>query len=141
MKDVQIQLFKSNTFYYHLQCSCGKTPPWPDTNLGRHPASRDGHCTGRYASYWNAFLFYEYNLDKTIGTQIWLLLGLFVDIANTKESASGGGKKPRYTGEDRVDEYLLNQVAKHVNERESRLLRARSGHHQPGAQTDPETSS
>ena len=24
----------------------------------RHPPPRDGHCCGRYASYWNAFLFY-----------------------------------------------------------------------------------
>ena len=26
-------------------------------SLGRHPPSRDGHCSGRYASYWNAFFF------------------------------------------------------------------------------------
>ena len=26
-----------------------------ETPLGRHPHS-DGHCSGRYASYWNAFL-------------------------------------------------------------------------------------
>ena len=31
----------------------GKTPPWADTPL------RDGHCSGRYAFYWNAFLFYN----------------------------------------------------------------------------------
>ena len=24
---------------------------------GKHPLPRDGHCSGRYASYWNAFLF------------------------------------------------------------------------------------
>ena len=29
----------------------GQTPPWADTPL------RDGNCSGRYASYWNAFLF------------------------------------------------------------------------------------
>ena len=35
----------------------GYTPPsWTDTSLGRHPLSRDGHCSGRYASYWNAML-------------------------------------------------------------------------------------
>ena len=28
-----------------------------NTRLGRHPPPRDGHCSGRYASYWNAFLF------------------------------------------------------------------------------------
>ena len=28
-----------------------QTPPWADT------PSPDGHCSGRYASYWNAFLF------------------------------------------------------------------------------------
>ena len=32
--------------------------PQPDTHLDRHsPAPQDGHCSGRYASYWNAFLF------------------------------------------------------------------------------------
>ena len=29
----------------------GQTPP-----LGRHPPPLDGHCSGRYASCWNAFL-------------------------------------------------------------------------------------
>ena len=36
--------------------------PWADTPLGgRHPLGRqtpaDSYCSGRYASYWNAFLF------------------------------------------------------------------------------------
>ena len=26
-----------------------------------------------------------------------------------------GGKKPKYSGEAKVDEWLLNQVVKHVN--------------------------
>ena len=40
----------------------GQTPPTPTgpTALGRHPTRQnlpvDGHCSGRYASYWNAFL-------------------------------------------------------------------------------------
>ena len=46
-----------------------QTPPQRDTPRSRHPArsrhhppgadtpTRDGHCCGRYASYWNAFLF------------------------------------------------------------------------------------
>ena len=40
-----------------------QTPPWPSTSLGRHllPGQTlplaDGYCCGRYASYWNAFLF------------------------------------------------------------------------------------
>ena len=49
-----------------------QTTPWANTPLGRHPPRhtsplgksslgrtpppRDGHCSGRYASYWNAFL-------------------------------------------------------------------------------------
>ena len=59
--------------------SSGRQPPWADTPrqtpalgrhpLGRHPPSagkpppgqthppRDGHCSERYASYWNAFLY------------------------------------------------------------------------------------
>ena len=37
-------------------------PPWADTS---HPPGQtpqppsDGHCSRRYASYWNAFLFYQ----------------------------------------------------------------------------------
>ena len=34
-----------------------RQPPWSDTPLGRHhPPPSDGHCSGRYASCWNAFL-------------------------------------------------------------------------------------
>ena len=32
--------------------------PWADAP-GRHPPLADGYCSGWYASYWNAFLFYE----------------------------------------------------------------------------------
>ena len=44
------------------QTSPRQTTPWTDTHpLGRQPPGQtpaaDGHCTGRYASYWNAFLF------------------------------------------------------------------------------------
>ena len=50
-----------------------QTPPLADTTLGRHHPGQtlpgqvppgqtcpptDGHCSGRYASYWNAFLFF-----------------------------------------------------------------------------------
>ena len=41
------------------QTSCGQTPP------SRHqqtPPPRDGHCSGWYASYWNAFLFCQFPL-------------------------------------------------------------------------------
>ena len=43
-----------------------RPPPWADTPwetppgrhpLGRHPPPPDGHCSGRYATYWNAFLY------------------------------------------------------------------------------------
>ena len=50
----------------------GQTPPPPGQTpvhagihppVGRHPSgrhpSRDGHCSGRYISYWNAFLYFE----------------------------------------------------------------------------------
>ena len=54
-----------------------QTPPWTDTPLEPdtieqrpppHPPTRYGHCCGRYASYWNAFLFnicllYWYKVD------------------------------------------------------------------------------
>ena len=39
----------------------GRHPPGQTSPLGIHPPwvdpPRDGHCSGRYASYWNAFLF------------------------------------------------------------------------------------
>ena len=56
-----------------------QTPPWANTPLqadtlppGRHPLPSacwdthppDGHCSGRYTSYWNAFLFLRINLNK-----------------------------------------------------------------------------
>ena len=41
----------------------GQTPPWADTLLGRHPpladTPADVYCSGRYASYWDAFLFVQ----------------------------------------------------------------------------------
>ena len=48
-------------------------PPWVDTPLVRHipradtlnPHPWDGHCSGRYASYWNAFLFWILNCPTT----------------------------------------------------------------------------
>ena len=35
----------------------GRHSHWADTPLGRQPPQSDGHCSGRYASHWNAFLF------------------------------------------------------------------------------------
>ena len=48
----------------------GQTPPGQTHPLCRHPQAdtsgvdthsplRDGHCSGRYASYWNAFLLFD----------------------------------------------------------------------------------
>ena len=34
-----------------------QTPPGADTPLEQIPPPRNGHCCGRYTSYWNAFLF------------------------------------------------------------------------------------
>ena len=57
----------------HKQTTSGQTP-WADTLLGRHPLGRhspgrlpppsDGHCSGQYASYWNAFLFFLSVVDS-----------------------------------------------------------------------------
>ena len=33
---------------------------WQTSPLGQTPPLRDGHCSGRYASYWNAQLVYSY---------------------------------------------------------------------------------
>ena len=60
-------------FYTRLSfCSQGGGVrlPWADTHTPvRHPtpygqtSPRDGHCSGRYASYWNGFL---YNADFSV---------------------------------------------------------------------------
>ena len=51
----------------HAGITSPLTPPWAYTPLGRHtlplgraPPPADGHCSGRYASYWNAFLSFEF---------------------------------------------------------------------------------
>ena len=44
------------------------TPLLACTHPPAHPPGRqppgDGHCSGRYASYWNAFLLIQHSLDK-----------------------------------------------------------------------------
>ena len=40
-----------------------QTPP-----RSRHPSARYGHCCGRYASYWNAFLFHMILCGLCCGT-------------------------------------------------------------------------
>ena len=61
-------------------CPPGQTPLLADTPLGRHPSGqtsplgrhtsrqtlppRYGHCSRRYASYWNAFLFHIRSLSS-----------------------------------------------------------------------------
>ena len=40
----------------HTQTPWAHTP-WVDIPPGRPLPPLDGHCSGRYASYWNAFLF------------------------------------------------------------------------------------
>ena len=39
------------------QCMVGYTPLVPSAWWDTPPPLSDGHCCGRYASYWNAFLF------------------------------------------------------------------------------------
>ena len=56
----------------------GRHPSWADTlprqtpHPGRHPLGRhtppDGHCSGRYASYWNAFLYLVTNSCNNVLT-------------------------------------------------------------------------
>ena len=54
--------------YPSIQHAFGKTPPvYPSMHWGRHPP---GHCSGRYASYWNAFLYssvFTFSLQDAVG--------------------------------------------------------------------------
>ena len=45
--------------------------PWADLR-GRHITPPDGHCSGGYASYWNAFLF-RIKSRTFIDLHVWLL--------------------------------------------------------------------
>ena len=49
----------------------GSRPPGADTT----PPGRDGHCCGRHASYWNAFLFVIVLLKITLSTENCLYFG------------------------------------------------------------------
>ena len=65
-----------------------QTPLWADTlpgqtpSLGRHPTwtdthpPLDGHCSGRYASYWNAFL----SLIITFSTLLYSNIGYWPNV-------------------------------------------------------------
>ena len=49
------------------RCSLGRHPPrqtplWADTPPPPPPG--DGHCSGRYASYWSASLFYTESMNR-----------------------------------------------------------------------------
>ena len=35
---------------------------------------RDGHCSGRYASYWNAFLLFQFSIIRSRLNSIFLIL-------------------------------------------------------------------
>ena len=64
----------------------GQTTPWADTPLlDRHP-STDGHCSGRYASNWNAFLFGinsgKPNFDGVSVKQLLVCLLLFMNLCD-----------------------------------------------------------
>ena len=52
--------------------------PWADTP-GQTPPSRDSHCSGRYASYWNAFLFYRSGTvnSNTVNSKFHLIRSFF----------------------------------------------------------------
>ena len=65
----QVSVILSTVGFWQTPPGQTLTPPqsdttsWADTPqadipLDRHaPAQADGYCSGRYASYWNAFLF------------------------------------------------------------------------------------
>ena len=79
-------------------------PPWADTlradnSPGRHPPRADVYCSGRYASYWNAFLFIydtlacnEY-LAHDVG--VWYVQDVIEQVVcgfRGRSSAEGGNK-------------------------------------------------
>ena len=79
-KGMFLHLSVSHSVHSHSYPKADTPPPWADTPPGRHPpwlnththththladtpgqtppAPRDGHCSRRYTSYWNAFLIF-----------------------------------------------------------------------------------
>ena len=55
----------------------GRHPRGQTSLLGRHPPP-DGHCSKRYASYWNAFLF---SLDLLLHTNLFIHFDIVFDLA------------------------------------------------------------
>ena len=51
---MKIFTLRNNKRVSRILSTGGVHPP------GRHPPPRDGHCSGRYTSYWNAFLVCSY---------------------------------------------------------------------------------
>ena len=52
------------------------SPSWADTPPGRRPPTgqtspANGYCSGRYASYWNAFLFSFMFISTTLYNNTW----------------------------------------------------------------------
>ena len=45
---------------------------YPSMHWGRPPPRRDGYCCGRYASYWNAFLFFEVCRQSDVEQNSWI---------------------------------------------------------------------
>ena len=57
-------------------CNWGVYTPWEDTPWADTPPpgqtlSRDGNCSGRYASYWNAFLYYNFLTKFNVFVPLW----------------------------------------------------------------------
>ena len=65
-----------------------ETPPPSRHPTGRPPLPADGHCSGRYASYWNAFLS-VYKFTSQPGTPLFQgpnlgIFGLFTNASNSQ---------------------------------------------------------
>ena len=57
-----------------------QTPPRSRHPLkSRHPPPRYGHCCGRYASYWNAFLFLIFIRVKRFTCTVWQFFEFFIE--------------------------------------------------------------
>ena len=81
---------------------CTPPPPWANTPLGRHPPPgqtppADGYCSGRYTSYWNAFLlhfsfklgifhFLVYYLHRLVAPWPWILHSAPLLMSDTNRS-------------------------------------------------------
>ena len=69
----------------------GRHPPGQTTPLSQTPPLPNGHCSGRYASYWNAFL-YSHVFAVSFNIDVMILVNMKLDVSWHKKITYQGSE-------------------------------------------------